>query len=58
MKNDFFAFTFLLLGEEQPLRLVACTYSYRFPLVSSRDMSLVAQALVSFLVIICERNER
>jgi hypothetical protein len=27
MKDDFFAFTFLPLGEEQPLRLVACTYS-------------------------------
>jgi hypothetical protein len=55
MNDDFFAFTFLSLGEGQPLKLVSLNMhllSCRFSQICSRYMSLVTQALVSLFVII------
>jgi hypothetical protein len=49
-------FTFLPLGEEQPMRLVH--FLLKIFKVSSRDALLVTQALVSIFVIILIRNEK
>jgi hypothetical protein len=54
MNDDFFAFTFLSLGEGQPLRLVSLNMhllSCRFSQICSRDILLVTQVLVFFLAI-------